>query len=109
MVGLDNTPSIPYNSDGYTLIEAFCMDAINAGVRFGAIVAGVALSAAQKTEVNRAAGLTIDTIIFQRGWYLQVSPAIAAVRRARTSPPCTLWYADGGSVQKITLSSITIQ
>jgi hypothetical protein len=85
------------------------MDAINQGVNFGAIVAGVALSEAQKTEVNRAAGLVIDTIIFQRGWYLQVTPAIAQVRRARTSPPCTLWYADGGSIQQITLASIEIQ
>jgi hypothetical protein len=109
MVGLDNSPSIPYNSDGYTQIESFVMDPINAGVRFGAIVAGVALSAAQKTEVNRAAGLTIDTILFQRGWYFQVSPATAAIRRARTSPSCTLWYCDGGSIQKITLASIEIQ
>lgn len=109
MTGLDNTPSIPYNSDGATLIEAFCMDAINAGVNFGSIVAGVVLSAAQITEVNRASGLTIDTILKQRGWYLQVLPATAIVRRARTSPPATLWYCDGGSVQKIALASIEVQ
>lgn len=109
MVGLDNTPSIPYNSAGYALIESFCMDPINQGVNFGAIVAGVDLSEAQKTEVNRASGLTIDPILFQRGWYLQVRPAIAQVRRARTSPPCTLWYCDGGSIQSINLASIEIQ
>lgn len=109
MVGLQQSPSIPYNQAGYTLIESFCMDPINQAVNFGAIVAGVALSAAQITAVNRAAGLEIATILKQRGWYLQVSPAIAQVRRARTSPPCTLWYCDGGSVQQITLASIEVQ
>ena len=109
MVGLDNTPSIPYNSEGYALIESFVMDPINQFVNFGAIVAGVELSSAQKAEINRAAGLVIDPIVFTRGWYFQVLPAIAQVRRARTSPPCTLWYADGGSVQSIRLASIEIQ
>ncbi len=109
MVGFDNTPSLPYNNPGYALAESFMMDPINAAVNFGAIVAGVELSSAQKAEVNRAAGLDITPILFTRGWYLQIVPAPAIVRRARTSPACTLWYCDGGSIQKITLASIEIQ
>lgn len=109
MVGLQNTPAIPYNRDGYTLSEAFMMDPINEGVNYGSVVAGVDLSASQITLVNRAAGLEIAPILKQRGWYSQVSPASAQVRRARTSPPCTLWYCDGGSIQQITLASISVQ
>lgn len=109
MVGLVNTPSIPYNLDGDALVESFCLDPINEAVNFGAIVAGVTLSAAQIVEVNNAAGVDIDQTLFQRGWYLQILPAIPQVRRARTSPPCTLWYCDGGSIQQITLASIEIQ
>lgn len=107
--GLVNSPSIPYNAVGYTLIDAFCMDPINAAVNFGAIVAGVALSQSQIAEVNQAAGKKISDVLFQRGWYLQILPAAAQVRAARSSPPCTLWYCDGGSIQKITLASIEIQ
>jgi hypothetical protein len=109
MVGLTNTPSIPYNLAGRALLEAFMMDPINQGVDFGAIVAGINLSAAQIAEINNSAGLQIDNIITQRGWYLQIRAATPQVRRARTSPPCTLWYADGGSVQKVNLASIEVQ
>ena len=119
MVLLTTVNSIPYNAAGYALIEASLVGPsstpavpggpINQAVYFGAINAGVALSSAQVAEVNSAAGLPIDQTLFQRGWYLQVLPATAQVRAARTSPPCTLWYTDAGSVQKITLASIEVQ
>lgn len=107
--GLANTPAIPYNVFGYALIEAFCLDPISKYVNFGYIVSGVLLSNAQIAQVNGAAGKRISDILFQRGWYLQVGPAVAAVRAARASPPCTLWYCDGGSIQQISLASIEIQ
>ncbi len=109
MVGLQATPAIPYNRDGYTLIESFMMDPVNEAVNYGSIVAGVDLSASQITQVNRMAGVEIAPILKQRGWFAQVSPASAQVRRARTSPPCTLFYTDGGSIQAIQLASIEVQ
>jgi len=109
MVGLSQVNSLPYNQTGYTTEESWLMDPINAGVNFGAIVAGVALSSAQANAVNNDAGLQIDGILTQRGWYVQVSPAAASARVGRNSPPSTLFYADGGSIQQITLASITIQ
>lgn len=109
MVGLSQVNSLPYNQAGYTTVESWLMDPINAAVNFGAIDAGVALSSAQANAVNTAAGTQIDGILTQRGWYLQVAPAAAQTRVGRNSPPCTLWYADGGSIQQITLASITIQ
>lgn len=101
--------SIPYNASGYALIRAACMDPINAALNYGAIRPGVPLSAEQAAIVNANAGVQIDNILFTQGWYLQVQPATAQVRVARTSPPCTLWYMDGGSVQQITLASIEVQ
>lgn len=101
--------SIPYDVKGYALIEAACVDPINAAVDFGAIRAGVALSAEQIAKVNNDAGVEIDTILSSRGWYLQISPATAQVRGQRQSPPMTLWYMDGGSVQQVTLASIVVQ
>lgn len=109
MVGLTNVGVIPYNFVGAALIEGFCMDPINAAVNFGAIVAGVELSAAQKVEVNTQAGVRIDNVLTNRGWFLQVKPASAIVRAARGSPPCTLWYVDGQSIQSINLASVEIQ
>ena len=101
--------SIPYNAQGYALIEAACLDPINAALNFGAIRAGVTLSASQIAEVNSDAGIDIADTIAARGWYLQVLDALPQVRAARASPPCTLWYTDGQSVQAINLASIEIQ
>ena len=106
---LQNVGSIPYNIQGYSLIEAACIDPISAAVNFGAIRPGVTLSAAQIAEVNSAAGLRIDTTLSARGWYLQIKDAAPQVRAARGSPPMTLWYTDGQSIQKITLASIEVQ
>lgn len=101
--------SIPYNRAGRALIEAACLDPINAAIFFGAIRAGITLSDAQAAEVNNAAGLDISGTIESQGYYLQIGDASPQVRAARASPPCTLWYTDGQSVQAITLASIEIQ
>lgn len=108
MVLLTNRKSIPYNRAGYSMIEAACLDPIFAAVNFGAIRAGVTLSQAQAAEVNNDAGTPIDKTLNQRGWYLQVSDASPQVRAARGSPPTTLWYMDGQSVQRINLASIEL-
>jgi hypothetical protein len=101
--------SIPYEVDGYALIEAAFMDPIEAAVNFGAIRKGVKLSNLQKADVNNAAGLDVSGPLYSRGWYLQIKDASPQVRAARGTPPMTFWYMDGGSVQKLTLASIVIQ
>jgi len=101
--------SIPYNAAGYELVRAACLDPITAAVNFGAINAGVPLSALQAAEVNNAAGLAIDGILSTQGWYLQILPATAITRGNRASPPISLWYVDGGSIQQINLASIEVQ
>jgi hypothetical protein len=109
MVLLGSVNSIPYNTEGYALIEAACKDPILAALNFGAIRAGITLSSSQVAQVNSSAGIDIADTIQQRGWYLQISDAQPQVRAARASPPCTLWYTDGQSIQSVTLASIEIQ
>lgn len=109
MTLLTEMRSIPYNAEGYALIDAACMDPINAAVNNGVIRGGVPMSTLQAAEVNNGAGAQIDSILSTRGWYLQIQPASAIVRAARGSPPITLWYMDGGSVQKVSLASIEVQ
>jgi hypothetical protein len=106
---LKSAYSVPYNAAGYDGIRAACMNTINAAVNFGAIRAGVPLSAAQIAQVNAAAGTPIDQVLSSQGWYLQIVPATAATRSARTSPPINFWYMDGGSIHQISLASIEVQ
>lgn len=105
---MTNVPSIPYNNAGYSLIHAACMDPINQMLNFGGIRPGVNLSSAQTAEVNNAAGTAIASVLSSRGWYLQIQQATAQVRGQRGSPPISLWYMDGGSVQKINMSSVVV-
>lgn len=106
---LGQVGNIPYSAKGRSLIEAACLDPITKLVNFGGIQLGVTLSALQKAEVNNAAGRPIDAVLFATGWYLQVLDATATVRAARQSPPITLWYVDGGSVQTVNINSIVIE
>lgn len=101
--------SIPYNAAGYALIAAACQDPINQALNFGAIRAGVTLSQSQIAQINNTAGVSIASIVQQRGWYLQIKDAAPQVRQGRASPPCMLWYTDGQSIQAITLNSIEVQ
>lgn len=109
MVLLTSVNSLPYNKPGYQTLKNAWSGTIQQYVDFGAIVPGVTLSSTQIQEVNTAAGLAIDGVIFSTGYYLQVLDANPIVRGQRGSPPCTFWYADGGSIQKLNLSFIDLQ
>lgn len=105
---LQSAKSVPYNTDGYGMINAACLDPITAAINFGSIRKGIPLSYAQAMEVNQAAGAVVSPVIEEQGYYLQILPASAASRVARTSPPMAFWYTDGGSIQKINLPSIDV-
>jgi hypothetical protein len=106
---LQNINSVPYNNQGYELIKAACADPINQALNFGAIRAGVTLSALQIAQINSAAGLKASDTLQLQGWYLQVKDATPQVRQARQSPSINFWYMDGQSVQKIALTSTLVQ
>lgn len=107
---LTSVKSVPYNQRGYNLLRAAAADPINAGLNFGSIQPGVELSASQIAQIDGAAGQSgVGRTVSQIGYYLQVTPAVASIRVDRGSPPMTLWYADGGSIQKVVLASINVQ
>lgn len=106
---LTSVNSVPYNSEGYNLLRQAANDPIQAALNAGVIQPGITLSNSQKAQVNTSAGLAIADTIQNNGYYLQISDAQPIVRAARQSPPMTLWYTDGGSIQQIELASIAIQ
>jgi hypothetical protein len=106
---LQQVGAIPYNSQGNGLIYSAALDPINAAVNFGAIRAGINVSAAQAAQIQYALGFNAAPTIAAQGFYLQILEATAVTRAARQSPPITLYYQDGEAVQQITLASIAIQ
>lgn len=110
MTLLTQINSIPYNAEGYNLLRASCNDPIQRGLINGVIQQGVTLSNSQRAQINTAAGSTdAATAVQNNGYYLQILDASPEVRAARGSPPMSLWYTDGGSIQNIELSSIDVQ
>ena len=106
---LTSVKSIPYNAQGYGMIEEAIRVPVLAGLSFGAIRAGVVLSASQISTLNGQAGnINIATTVAAQGYYIQILDPGAQVREARGSPVCNLWYTDGQSVQQINLSSIDV-
>lgn len=111
VTGLRSVGQCPYNSAGDALIAGWCRPAINAAVNFGAIRSGVQLSAAQIQDVINLVGADVSSTLYAKGWYLYSNAAATAssVRTQRGSPPVTLLYVDGESVQSVTMPSIVIQ
>lgn len=110
VVFLTQAKSVPYNAEGYSQLSAVARDPINAALLFGAIRAGVPLSASQRVQVNTAAGnVDVASTLERTGYYLQILPATPEQRGQRASPPMTLWYMDGGSIQRVELASISVQ
>ena len=105
MNGLNMSPRVPYNEDGYTLIRSWCQDPINRARKNGVIDPGVTLSEAQKAELIREAGLDITSNLETDGYYLQVVDAGPQVRTTRDTPNVSLFYSYGGSINRIELAS----
>lgn len=103
-----NSKSIPYSVAGDTLIEQAMQDPIDAGLNFGAFGPGD-ISNSQAVQVNAAAGANISGVLETQGRYFQVLPASSPARAARTTPPCTLWYLDRGSVHALNIASVALQ
>lgn len=106
---LKGVNSLPYNEDGYSAIRTACLDTITKFKTFGAIRAGVTLSQTQKVQLLQEIGQDVSKTIENEGWYMQVLDPGATVRAARGTPDCKFYYTDGGSIQRIVMSSTAIQ
>lgn len=108
MAGLTQTPRVPYTEAGYALVRSWIQDPVNRGLNNGVIDPGLKLSEAQKAQINREAGLNIVPYIEQDGYYVQVLDPGANVRITRDSPIVNIWYAYGGSVNRLVVTSTAL-
>lgn len=109
MVFMVQAKSNPYNSEGYNNIRAVLGDPIQRALTSGVIQAGVTLSSSQRVQINTAGGPGAADAVQNNGYFLMILDAPPAVRAQRGSPPMTFWYTDGGSIQRIEMSSINVQ
>jgi hypothetical protein len=109
MDGFASVNRVPYNEQGYTLIRAWCADAIRAAKNVGVIDEGISLSESQRAQITQELGQDIADELYAKGWYLQVDDPEANVRAQRGSPVMSLYITYGGSVQKIECPVTQIQ
>lgn len=108
MAGLTQSPRTPYTDAGYALVRSWLQDPINRALKSGVIESGVVLSESQKAQINREAGLNIALEVEQLGYYAQVIDAGPQVRTTRDSPTVNLWYAYGGSINRLVVASTAL-
>ena len=106
---LSGVNSLPYNEEGYSAIRTACLDTISKFKRFGAIRSGVSLSQTQKVQLLTEIGQDVSKTIESEGWYMQVLDPGAVTRAVRGTPDCKFYYTDGGSIQRIVMTSTAIQ
>ena len=105
MNGLANAGRVPYTEIGYSLIRAWVQDPLNRAINNGVIDSGVSLTESQKAQIQQETGKDLTTELSTTGYAVLISDPSASVRTARKSPNISLYYAYGGSVNKIDLVS----
>ena len=108
MAGFEQTPRVPYNSEGYALVRAWMQDPVNRALYSGIIDTGVTLSESQKAELTREAGRDISGELFTDGYVIEVNDPAPAVRQQRESPECSVYYTYGGSVHRLNIASTAV-
>ncbi|MBW3154048.1 DUF3383 domain-containing protein, partial [Salmonella enterica subsp. enterica serovar Javiana] len=101
--------TIPYNNEGRALVAASMSDVIQQYKRWGGIREGVTLTEAQKKQINNVVGEDVSSTLFATGYYLYIGDMLPSLRATRSSASCTLWYCDGGSIQKLVIASTEVQ
>lgn len=108
MAGLKQSPRTPYTEQGYALVRSWMQDPVNRALNNGVIDPGLNLSELQKSQINREAGLNIVPYVEQDGYYIQVLDPGPNARINRESPIVNLWYAYGGSINRLVVASTAI-
>lgn len=113
---LRKVPSLPYIAGGYALIEETLAGGtgntggpIQQAINFGAIRVGVPLSTSQVASLLATIGVDVSQQLMAQGYYLQIQAAAPSARLTRSSPPMTLWYMDGQSIQQLNIASVNVQ
>lgn len=104
MNGFATVNRAPYNNVGYTMLKSWCQDPITQAKNAGVIDEGISLSESQKSQILQETGDSEAAGDLQsKGYFLQVLDPGASVRAQRGSPVAALYYAYGGSIQKVEL------
>lgn len=109
MDGFASVNRVPYNPRGFSLIDAWLSDPINAAKRVGVIDTGLKLSDSQKAQLMQETGEDISDALFSAGYWYRIDAPEANVRANRDSPDMALYYAYAGSCQRVALPcSVTL-
>lgn len=104
MNGFATVNRAPYNSVGYTMLKSWCLDPIALAKNVGVMDEGISLSESQKSQILQEIGNSEAAGELQsKGWFLLVLDPGASVRARRGSPISSLYYSNGGSIQKVNL------
>lgn len=109
MDGFASVNRVPYTQRGYTIIESWIQDPINAAMNVGVIDTGISLSESQRVQILQETGDSeAADDIETNGFYLQVEDPEAVVRANRGTPVMNLYFAYAGSIQTVEMPVIAV-
>lgn len=101
--------SIPYNLAGKEMFASPLVTILERFKSWGGCVAGTDLDNGQILQIKQLLGYDASQALTANGYVIHIGAFTSTMRKNRTTPPCYILYADGGSFRTITLNSVEVQ
>ncbi|RKS87331.1 uncharacterized protein DUF3383 [Orbus hercynius] len=100
---------IPYNPAGKEMLASPLVTPLEQFKSWGGCVTGTDLDNSQILQIKQLLGYDASSALTAKGYVIYIGKFTSTSRANRTTPPCYVLYADGGSFRTITLNSVEVQ
>lgn len=101
--------SIPYNPKGREMFASPLVTTLEQFKSWGGCVTGTDLDNSQVLQIKELLGFDASSALTAKGYVIHIGAFTSTMRANRTTPPCYVIYADGGSFRTIELNSVEVQ
>lgn len=108
---LGSANALPYNEASYGRLLGSIKSDIDTAIQAGVINIGIEPSNEAIMAISADTGLETSSIknsLYAAGWIFYAKNPTSEARADRQSPVLKFWYSDGGSIQKIDLTSVAL-
>lgn len=108
---LVKSKKLPYNQISYNAITTTVENISDQAINNGTITQGKPLDGVQISAIVSETGAdksTLTATLYKLGWYLFITDPSSVAMANRESPVCKYYYVNGGSIQKIDLTSTVV-
>lgn len=101
--------NVPYNAVGREMFATPIVTPLEQFKSWGGCSEGTDLDNNQVLQIKQALGFDGSQGLTAKGYLISIGAFNSTMRANRTTPPCYVFYADGGAFRTITLNSVEVQ